>query len=165
MKRSSSRSRLAASAWAEWSSFDPARAARAMQSGPTVNRFVLALVLFAPALIASSAPPPARTLTVWAWERPEDLRFLPRGVDVVYLASTVTLGRDVSVHPRAQPLRVPDHVTPRPVVRIEARQGASLSTLTSAQREELISALLGATRGGDWLQIDFDARESETDAY
>lgn len=139
-------------------------AARPMHTRASVRRLFIVLWVLAPGLIASR-PSPSPSLTLWAWERPEDLRFLPPGVGVAYLASTVTLGRHVSIHPRAQPLRVPDHVTPRPVVRIELRPGASLSHLDSPSREVLISELLRASRGGPSLQIDFDAGASDTQAY
>src|SRR4051794_30805961 len=135
-----------------------------MQRRAPMFRLLSVVVLLAPALIASGTPR-ERRLTLWAWERPEDLRFLPRGVDVTYLAATVTLGADVSVHPRAQPLRVPDHVVPRPLVRIEERGAASLTSLSDSARERLISALLAATGRSPSLQIDFDAKASETDAY
>ena len=82
------------------------------------KRYVLAatliLCLLATAVVVersrmSGAP---RTI-LWAWERPEDLRFLdPRQVGVAYLAATLDLpdGR-VLVRPRFQPLRVPDSVS------------------------------------------------------
>ena len=129
-----------------------------------MSRTLLTVLLLVPGLLASSEPR-GRRVILWAWERPEDLRFLPPGVGVTYLAATVTIGREVSLRPRMQPLRVPDHVTPRPIVRIEARSGGSLAALTAAQREELVSLLIAAARGGPSLQLDFDARESETAAY
>src|ERR1039458_2560605 len=50
-----------------------------------------------------AAVPP---LVLWAWERPEDLRFLnPKLTGVAFLAGTVRLGPDgLSFPPRLQPL-------------------------------------------------------------
>src|SRR4051794_27614419 len=65
--------------------------------------------LAAPAVPASvhpalSALPPEM---LWAWERPEDLRWLPANVGVAYVASTVLLrGDEALVHPRSMPLRL-----------------------------------------------------------
>src|SRR5690349_23173068 len=45
-------------------------------------------------------------LILWAWERPEALRFInPQEVGVAYLAATITISGDrVSIRPRLQPL-------------------------------------------------------------
>ena len=125
-------------------------------------------VLLLTVLIPGAASPPEvvrRQVTLWAWERSEDLRFLPPDVGVAYLAATLTLHQGVAIRPRAQPLRVPPSTRPRPVVRIEQREGTSLCTLSQSDREALVQALVAAARGGDWLQIDFDARRSEEQAY
>ena len=66
-------------------------------------------------------------LVLWAWEEPEDLRFLDTGhVGVAFLASTVNLnGEKASIRPRFQRLLVPDDAKLIAVVRIEAGQDAT----------------------------------------
>jgi hypothetical protein len=66
---------------------------------------------------------------LWAWERPEDLRFInPENTSVAFLAGTVQLrGDTVVVRPRLLSLLVPDHAQLVAVVRIEANQDAAQS--------------------------------------
>lgn len=71
-----------------------------------------------PARAALNAIPPN---VVWAWERSEDLRWLPANVGVAYVMTTLELesGR-VRLRPRAYPLIVrPDTVT-IPVIYVDA---------------------------------------------
>jgi uncharacterized protein DUF3142 len=103
-------------------------------------------------------------VTVWAWERPEDLRALdPQRVAVAYLAQTILLReRSVSI-PRMQPLQVAPGTALIAVVRIE---GAPLSLSDDAAHEVAGLILKSARqRGISALQIDFDARESQRAFY
>lgn len=61
-------------------------------------------------------------IILWAWERPEELRFIdPREVGVAFLARTIFLkGETIIVRPRLQPLSVPDQTALMAVVRIES---------------------------------------------
>src|SRR6266404_5808893 len=61
-------------------------------------------------------------LVLWAWERPEDLRFIdPQRVGVAFLAKTLRLqGDTVVVRPRLQSLAVPPGTTLMAVARIES---------------------------------------------
>jgi hypothetical protein len=109
---------------------------------------------------------PAPRLVLWAWERPEDLRFIdPATTGVAYLAATIGIQTDGSLrfHFRQQPLRLPAERTSQiAVVRIEtpahyvlpdpAGMVHGLSRIV--QREDLAA-----------LQIDFDARASERAFY
>jgi hypothetical protein len=78
-------------------------------------------------------------LVLWAWERPEDLRFIDsEHVGVAFLAGTVSMrGGGSEFHPRMQPLRV----SPNAIARA--------STLP-----QVVAA-----------QIDFDATASERSFY
>lgn len=104
---------------------------------------------------------------LWAWERPEDLRFL-RGRDdvgVAYLARTVTItGERASVYPRRQPLHVEPSTPLTAVVRIEVPRGvAPMPAVLDRVTREVISALPdGRVRR---LQIDYDVRASEESFY
>lgn len=96
---------------------------------------------------------------IWAWERPEDLRFLAGRADVgvAVLARTVTLGDDgVDVHRRAQPVFLADGTRRATVVRVELRRGA---TRFEAHAQALTASILEAADEvpGEILQIDFDA--------
>ncbi|WNG15646.1 DUF3142 domain-containing protein [Cystobacter fuscus] len=106
---------------------------------------------------------------LWAWERPENLRFLnPSQAEVSFLAATVDLTEEAfSVRPRRQPLYLPPGLRPRATVRIEMRQGGSLAHVAPELRQRLVERLVTIAQGvkAAALQIDFDARESETEAY
>jgi hypothetical protein len=107
-------------------------------------------------------------LVLWAWERPEDLRFLAgRRAGVAFLAATVRLsGGATHVVRRRQPLLV-DPATPlMAVVRVETARGAK-AALTAEQREAVVSAALGAARlpRVSAVQIDSDAASSERAFY
>jgi hypothetical protein len=103
---------------------------------------------------------------LWAWERPEDLRFIDtRTTGVAFLASTITLDRNsVSIRPRLQPILLSPHVSIISVVRIE---GDGAPNLLPDQRRRVLAELMKAARlpGVAALQIDFDARLSQRDFY
>ena len=120
-------------------------------------------------LLCSVAPHSQRTpgpgLMLWAWERPEDLRFIdPATTGVAYLAATATIEHDGSVrfHFRQQPLATPLNTTRVAVVRIE-----SPPRYVFPEPARLIEGVLAAARQRDvkGLQIDFDARASERRFY
>lgn len=107
-------------------------------------------------------------LMLWAWERPEDLRFLdPTQAGVAYLAATLTLTGDrVAVRPRLQPLKVAQGAYVMTVVRIEVSQD-DRPTLSDPQRTQVVAEILKAMKSPNVaaLQIDFDARQSERGFY
>jgi len=164
---------------------NPAKVARLKplslgQSSPT---FVLLLVLISAAtLLISAATGAHRTrmgasasrlrelprVILWAWERPEDLRFLdPRVAGVAFLAAELHLrGDEVEFRPRLQPLRVPAGATLISVVRMES-DGRQPPTLSRAQRGEAVRAIarLARRQGTPAVQIDFDAVTRERAFY
>jgi hypothetical protein len=73
------------------------------------------------------------SLVLWAWERPEDLRFLdPTRAGVAFLAGTVRLGpKGMSYRPRLQLLQVARETRLVAVVRIETAVGAALDHETA----------------------------------
>jgi hypothetical protein len=101
---------------------------------------------------------------LWAWERPEDLRFLdPNKAGVAYLAGTLTLrGDTVDFYPRQQPLRVPPGTKLVAVVRLEisSREIPALSEEQMQEAAERIVQAATATRV-EAVQVDFDAKSSE----
>ncbi len=108
-----------------------------------------------------SARAPSHVI-VWAWERPEDLRFIGDGADVAIQSGFVVLSGDgVQARGRRFPLRM----TGRPftvMVHVQIDHGRPLAW-TSAQRREAAQSVLafGQAAGADVLQVDFEVRQSE----
>ena len=107
----------------------------------------------------------APQLTLWAWERPEDLRFVAgRPVRVAFLERTVTLrSGNLSVQRRHQPLRVAPDTSLVAVVRIEV-SGVSPSVDRAGDVAREIAESATLPRVG-MVQIDFDARQSHRPFY
>jgi len=101
---------------------------------------------------------------LWAWERPEDLRWLDtRSVGVAFLARTVCPhGDGVAVRPRMQPLRIPPGTVLMAVVRVESGGHAAGA---DPQRTAQAIADAAAQPGVRALQVDFDAVASEREFY
>jgi len=106
------------------------------------------------------------SLVLWAWERPEDLRFLdPTKAGVAFLAATIRLGpKGVSYRPRMQPLQVARETSLVAVVRIETAAGAALDHETATRVAGEI-ARAGRLPGVVAVQVDFDATASERAFY
>ena len=107
-------------------------------------------------------------VVLWAWERPEDLRFLdPRECGVAFLAETLILRADrVIVRPRMQPLALAADTRRIAVARIES-EARERPILSDGQRARVVEAISGLASLQDVaaIQIDFDARASERDFY
>jgi hypothetical protein len=105
---------------------------------------------------------------VWAWERPEDLRFLPgRRVGVSFLAETLTLSVDaVKVRPRLNTLRVASGMPLIACARIEVDpvHPPALSSGQTAAASAAIASLANLA-GIAAVQLDFDASVSERTFY
>lgn len=117
-------------------------------------------------LRSMARPDPLRSLPrlmLWAWERPEDLRFVkPGDAGIAFLARTVWLdGDNVSARPRLQPLRFTPGTPLMAVVRLESA-GRGLPSRAPVIREIQEAAGISGVQA---LQIDFDARESERRWY
>lgn len=109
-------------------------------------------------------PPPS--VMLWAWERPEDLRFLPANVGVAYLAATVDLTPSgARVSRRHQPLRTRDDAWRVAVVHVQAFPRTA--PMTDAARAVLRDAVVRASHeaGVRGVQIDWDAPVSQREAY
>jgi hypothetical protein len=104
-------------------------------------------------------------LTLWAWERPEDLRRIdPQSTAVAYLDQTLTIGLSTHSQPRLEPLFMPTAAQRIPVIRIETQPHAILDRTS---RDQAIAAILetAQTPGIAALQIDFDATRSQRAFY
>jgi hypothetical protein len=104
-------------------------------------------------------------IVLWAWERPEDLRFIdPERTGVAFVAATALIcsNGSISFRPRTQRLELPTHAALVPVVHVEAQPHPE-----NVQMQALISGIcevasLPNVRG---VQIDFEARRSERSFY
>ena len=100
-------------------------------------------------------------VTLWAWERREDLRTIDtRRFAVAWLDQTLTIGLTVHAQPRRNILVFPSSASRIAVVRIEA---PSTAVLNNENRNDAIQAILVSARqpGIAALQIDFDATRSQ----
>lgn len=122
----------------------------------------------APAATLKSRADEIPRTVLWAWERPEDLRFIDtRETGVAYLARTVHLrGAETLVRPRLQPLEVPPETYLVAVVRVESDR-RERPALSDEQLEKTVGAAREAveSHGVRALQIDFDVVASERDFY
>lgn len=105
-------------------------------------------------------------IILWAWERPEDLRFINTDeVGVAFLARTIYLRNDKTiVRPRFQPLSIAPETKLIAVTRIESNRSAKLSPAQQTQTVAAIAELARSERVAA-IQIDFDARSSEREFY
>jgi hypothetical protein len=105
---------------------------------------------------------------LWAWERPERLKFIdPQVTGVAFLARTLKLrGDEVVVRPRLQPLEIPPRTVLTAVVRIETDK-SKRPALSSSQIEATVGAIrdVGGLANVRAVQIDFDAILSERQFY
>lgn len=107
-------------------------------------------------------------LMLWAWEEPQDLRFLEgRDIGIAFFAGQVRLrGDGLDLRRRRAELCVPPGTPLMAVVRIDG-DPAEPPTLSEAQLKEALAALDGALSlpGVKGLQIDFDAQKREQAFY
>lgn len=132
--------------------------------------FFIGFVLFSPTSsnpVRVAPPLPWPAVMLWAWERPEDLRFIDiETTGVAFLDRTVLIDEDdITVQLRRQPLRVSPGAQLLPVVRVEV--GRSMSSDKVQQHlEKTVRAILGAARKeSPGVQVDFDATLSQRSFY
>ncbi len=105
---------------------------------------------------------------LWAWERPENLKFInPSTTGVAFLAKTILLkAEEVNIHPRLQPLELPENTIQLAVVRIETDR-YQLPKFSTSQMDKTLAAINSLTKLHNviGLQIDFDAKVSEREFY
>lgn len=107
---------------------------------------------------------------VWAWERPENLRFLDaEKFGVAFLAQTLTLQKDeLDFRPRRQPLEVEENIYLIAVTRIETEKKAEKRPVFSEEQRRKVVNLVKKTLelpNVKAIQIDFDAVVSERNFY
>lgn len=100
---------------------------------------------------------------VWAWERPEDLRWLPPAVGVAYVGSTILLqGEQAQVYRRAAPLLLAPGAARVPVLHVDAswRKPPRLTDAQSARIADELLRLAGQANR-KVVQLDFEVRRSQ----
>ena len=114
------------------------------------------------------------SVVLWAWERPEDLRFAnPREVGVAFLAQTIFISDRAaaprfSVRGRLQPLRFAAGAQLIAVTRIEARDANFVGATIRMEKVSAIArAIVNTAAMPDVVavQIDFDAVETQREFY
>lgn len=118
-------------------------------------------------------------VTVWAWERDEDLSYIdPAQVSVAYFAGNIYVqGSLVHFRPRTQKLKLPKGAETIPVFRIESvrRPGARSNgdaDIANLKAADYVGRTIanhmkkqGGAKGPKMVQIDFDALEDERPFY
>lgn len=107
---------------------------------------------------------------IWAWERPEDLRFLdPKEYGVAFLAQTIFLdNKGVTPKPRRQPLEIAPETYIIAVTRIETNKDGNKRPSFDAEMQNTVVSLIKNTLelpNVKAIQIDFDAVVSERNFY
>lgn len=125
----------------------------------------VAAILPLPGGARSPSSSPHTGLTLWAWERPEDLRTIGPQDSVAYLVETIFLRKQgIIVRPRRQPMALPAGTKVIAVVRVEAAPSAELSTSQEIPMAATVAAVAQDVRVNG-LQIDFDATASQRGFY
>lgn len=107
---------------------------------------------------------------IWAWERPEDLRFAdPKEFGVAFLAQTLVLQREEIIYkPRRQPLEVAPGAYIIAVTRVDTvKDGGKRPSFSAEQRAKVINLIKSTLERPNVraIQIDFDAVASERKFY
>lgn len=110
------------------------------------------------------------SVILWAWERPEDLRFLDSDkFAVAFLAQTLKLkDNEVYVQARRQELKVAPETRLIAVTRIETLKNKALApNLSKSQSDECVQLIMDTLKLKNVaaIQIDFDAKVSERGFY
>ena len=100
---------------------------------------------------------------VWAWERTEDLRWLPSDVGVAYVATSIMLTKNqADVRPRSAPLLVPPNTITIPIVHVDVSYYHA-PVLSDFQRDTVVNQVLriAEATNASVVQLDFEVRTSQ----
>jgi hypothetical protein len=141
---------------------------------PNLSRLVSTAAVLFVVLVTSAAsrifthpPSESANLTLWAWDRYEDLSFLKeRSEAVAYYAGTIFLTDGGTLFkPRLHSLNLPEGVVVTPVFRIESRCSGKAPPNSANQEVVSIVKRYQTEHRCQKIQIDFDARQSEREFY
>jgi len=116
------------------------------------------------ALSAQSVSQPPRVY-LWAWDRPEDLRFLDPEIGIAYFAGKIDFGeKKPAFRPRSKALLLPERRVTLPVLHVRAVRNARYG---DAERELIVEAMrrLVADTGMQAIQLDFEVYHSQREFY
>ncbi len=112
-----------------------------------------------------SSIPPAPRVWIWAWDRPEDLRFLaPDDAGVAIFVLGIHVGPEgLALRHRTAPLRLSPGMHRISVVRLDIVP----PYLDDVHLEEVVAAIRmeALVEGVEGLQVDFDASRSQRPLY
>jgi hypothetical protein len=124
---------------------------------------IAAMIAALIAMAGDSVAVPNPRIVLWAWERPEDLRFAGPGFDIAVLAGSIVLsGETVAVNGRRYPALVPPAQPIVGVVHVEIDRRQPL-VWGPSPREATIARILALADNRRFaeIQIDFEVRASE----
>jgi len=139
--------------------------------------FILALFLISILQLPSSSMQPPKIFKqhpalevlprqiLWAWQRPEDLRWLPAQIGVAYVASSIVLESEhATVQPRVHPLMVKTETMIVPVVHVDVSWRRT-PELNEDQTKIIVDELVHVSKAsnGHIVQLDFEVRKSQRD--
>lgn len=110
----------------------------------------------------------SQILTLWAWDTPENLKFLANEqTSVAYYAGTILVRADtVLFRPRKKPLEIPAHKTLCPVFRIENLAEGAVPESAIADIVQIVDAYTHIKdKVCQSVQVDYDATTSERTFY
>ncbi|WP_397404137.1 hypothetical protein [Phenylobacterium sp.] len=122
-------------------------------------------MLVAIALIWFAAVVPARasSLVIWAWERPEDLRFAPASAEIAVQTGFIVLAGDrIEARGRRFPLRASQGRLTTSVVHLQLdHRHPVVASPDHARRVAAAVLRMGSRARTQRLQVDFEVRASE----
>ncbi len=140
--------------------------------------YILLLLMIVTSIASSSqarlpVPVQGPNIVLWAWERPEDLRFIDiKKTGVAYLAGTVNLeNNNYTLQPRMQPLAINSDSWLVAVVRLESYRKTSSPDISydlpALSMDALVNDIVALAKQPNinMLQLDYDARLSERVFY
>jgi hypothetical protein len=116
-------------------------------------------------LFAASALAAEPRIYLWAWDRPENLRFLSPEIGVAYFAGEIDLGsKKPAFRPRTKPLLLPEAHPTLPVLHVRAHRSHSYGIPQQRLILDAIRQLVANSRA-DSLQLDFEVYHSQREFY
>lgn len=120
---------------------------------------IVASLLIAPAFAETPS------VYLWAWDRPEDLRFVEPHIGIAYFAGEIDLGaKKPEFRPRQKPLLVSKGQPVLPVLHVRARRGGHYGNVEQQLILDAIRRLM-AESSTEKIQLDFEVYHSQRNFY
>lgn len=117
------------------------------------------------ACVAVSALGAEPRIYLWAWDRPEDLRFLEPQIGVAYFAGEIDLAeKKPAFRPRTKALLLPKTQPSLPVLHVRAKRSGRYGDAEQKVILEAIRRLVADSRT-EVIQLDFEVYNSQRDFY